>query len=83
MQLIEVLLKDHKLDCKDIAVLTPYAKQEKLILELMEERDKKLRTDGGQQLRQMKLMQDIRVSSIIKSQGTIVMKLFNFGILAL
>ena len=75
MQLIEVLLKDHKLDCKDIAVLTPYAKQEKLILELMEERDKKLRTDGGQQLRQMKLMQDIRVSSIIKSQGTIVMKL--------
>ena len=83
MQLIEVLLKDHKLDCKDIAVLTPYAKQEKLILELMEERDKKIRTDGGQQLRQMKLMQDIRVSSIIKSQGTIVMKLFNFGILAL
>ena len=80
MQLIEVLLKDHKLDCKDIAVLTPYAKQEKLIHELMEERDKKLRTDGGQQLRQMKLMQDIRVSSIIKSQGMIVMKLFNLNV---
>ena len=77
MQLIEVLLKDHKLDCKDIAVLTPYAKQEKLILELMEERDKKLRTDGGQQLHQMKLMKDIRVSSIIKSQGMIVMKCLN------
>ena len=66
LQIIEVLLKDHKLDCKDIAVLTPYAKQEKLILELMKERDKKLKTDGCQQLQ---LMQDIRVSSIIKSQG--------------
>ena len=76
LQLIEVLLKDHKLDCKDIAVLTPYAKQEKLILELMEERDKKLRTNGGHQLRQMKLMQDIRVSSIIKSQG--MMLVLNF-----
>ena len=50
-------------------MLTPYAKQEKLILELMKERDEKLRTDGGHQLHQMKLMQDIRVSSIIKSQG--------------
>ena len=56
-------------------MLTPYAAQEKLIVELIKERDERLIALGGQQLHQMKLMQDIRVSSIIKSQGTFVMKL--------
>ena len=46
-------------------MLTPYAAQENLLLELMKERDQK----EIKKVHQMKLMQDVRVSTIIKSQG--------------
>ncbi len=70
MEFIKCLVEKHKLRDKDIAVLTPYAAQKKLVTDL-------LIKSSDQRI------QNVVVSSIVESQGKQVIIGINFYVLIL